>query len=588
VRVVIGGNEVLAGECDDLSELGNARVRLRTGYNPVAIEYTSNSDRSGRLRLLWEHESFAREPVPPTVWFHRGDDAELQRAHRLQTGRELLTSLHCNRCHFERPAFDRPVPETGLGPPNLAGSGARLNREWIAQWLLDPRAHRPQATMPALFDPADPQSRQQAADVAAYLASLEGRPPTSPDATANEATEAQLATGERLYEQFACLACHRLTAANEADDYNRISLAHAAWKYRPGQLAEFLRSPQRHHQGTRMPDFQLSADESGALAAFIASKATAETKDSATLAGVPVRGRELFKSKHCVACHAVTEPPATTELEFARITIHEYKHGCLAETVTDRRHAPQYDLTAEQREALVTAIVNDAEYDPPAPAETAERLIRQFNCGACHSRDSEISPRQMITVDEGSGVVPDALPTLTWTGEKLRTDWLERFLAGERHAPLRPWLKARMPAFPAIAHALADGLRAQHGIAKDDAAFAPDPALVEVGSELAAPTALDCRQCHGVGTQEPRGDERTRIALGINFSATRERLRREYYDRFVLNPPRTDPALRMPIVAPDGKSTKVTTVFGGNASRQFDALWHYIESAPPHDTAGSQ
>jgi hypothetical protein len=27
--------------------------------------------------------------------------------------------------------------------------------------------------------------------------------------------------------------------------------------------------------------------------------------------------------------------------------------------------------------------------------------------------------------------------------------------------------------------------------------------------------------------------------------------------------------------------TKVTTVFGGNAAQQFDALWHYMQSAPP-------
>jgi cytochrome c551/c552 len=224
-----------------------------------------------------------------------------------------------------------------------------------------------------------------------------------------------------------------------------------------------------------------------------------------------------------------------------------------------------------------------------ARAEGAELLIQQFNCGACHSRDHEMAPRQMLTVEEGSGLIPDALPTLTWTGEKLRAGWLEKFLAGERHAPLRPWLKARMPAFPAIAHAVADGLRAQHGIADDEEApFIPDPALVEIGSELSAPTALDCRQCHGVGAQEPRGDERTRIALGINFSATRDRLRRDFYNRFVLNPPRTDPALRMPILAPDGKTTKVTTVYGGNASQQFDALWHYIEAAPPRETAASQ
>jgi len=590
VRIRIGGNEVLNGESDDLGKLDSARVRLHTGYNPVAIEYTGASDGAGRFRLLWEHESFPREPVPPTAWFHRSDNPELLKDQHAQHGRELFASLHCIRCHFTKQSAENPGLIPHLDPPNLAGSGARLNRDWVAQWLLNPKTHRPQATMPALFDPADPQSVQQAADLAAYVATLSGKAP----ATTSEAVETPaevLATGERLYEEFACLACHRLTSPDEADDHNRISLAGAGRKYQPGQLEEFLRSPQRHHQGTRMPDFQLSTEESRSLAAYLVSKGTSDAPAASTAAGSAERGHELFKARRCAACHAVTDPVAPAQSEPTRVAIHQFEQGCLAATVAQRRMAPRFDLTSGEREALLTALSNDAQHDSSrlAPAENAERLIRQFNCGACHARDNDVAPRQMLTVEEGSGLIPDALPTLTWTGEKLRADWLEKFLAGERHAPLRPWLKARMPAFPAIAHALADGLRAQHGIAADEnPEFVPDPALVEIGSELSAPTALDCRQCHGVGAQEPRGDERTRIALGINFSATRARLRREFYDRFVLNPPRTDPALRMPILAPDGKSTKVTTVYGGNAGQQFDALWHYIESAPPRETAASQ
>jgi cytochrome c551/c552 len=290
----------------------------------------------------------------------------------------------------------------------------------------------------------------------------------------------------------------------------------------------------------------------------------------------------MFESKRCGACHATTLERASRIL--SPIALRDVQRGCLSESRQNRGDSPRYDLSDEQRVALTDYITPGeglVTLERDTPGEAAERLIRQFNCGACHSRDGEIAPRQMLTVEEGSGIVPEAIPQLTWTGEKLRTDWLAKFLAGERHAPLRPWLKARMPAFPAIANALANGLRAQHGIAdNDESPFAPDPELAAIGATLATPTELDCLQCHGVGDQQPRGDERTLIALGLNFSDTRTRLRREYYDRFVLNPPRCDPGLRMPILAPDGKTTKITTVFGGNAARQFDALWHYVHSAP--------
>lgn len=597
-RLEINGTEVLSGQADNLQSLGSARVRLRTGFNSVVLRYAGRSDGSSRFRLLWEHESFATEPVPPTVWFHRSDDPALAQFRQLREGREQFIALHCDRCHHPRSPAAEGMPSLALEPPNLYGSGSRLSREWIAQWLLNPQAHRPQATMPALFDSHDPQSAQQVADVAAYVATLGAAQPSvsreTPGATDTReaAVNAEtVETGERLYEQLACLACHRLTAPDEPDDHDRIPLAGVGRKYQPGRLAEYLRSPQRHHRGTRMPDFQLSPDESSALAAFILSRTTVDSPNPTTLTGDPERGRQLFEGKRCGACHATTAEPSEAVASVPVVPLGRSDRGCLAVADAERGPAPDFELSEHQHRALQLVVQNQTassiKWD--SPAEAAERLIRQFNCGACHTRDNVVSPRQILTVDEGSGIVPDVLPTLTWTGEKLRADWLARFLAGERPAPLRPWLKARMPAFPAIANVLADGLRAQHGIAAEvPEPFTPDPELAAVGAKLAAPTALDCRQCHGVGPEEPRGDKQTLIALGVNFSDARQRLLREFYDRFVLNPPRCDPGLRMPVLAPDGKTTKVTTVYGGDAAMQFDALWHYLQSAPPRTTVTSE
>ena len=590
VRLEINGEEVFSGVGADLSKFRGESVRLRTGFNRIVIDFKSRDGGRGRFRLLWEHEAFAREPVPPTAWFHRGDDAILNAGRPYKDGLELAAALHCNRCHSVRNPVFGAAPWLDLDPPNLHGSGERLNRDWVAQWLLDPKSHRAEATMPALFDLADPQSAQQAADVAAYVVTLgmQEQNVSRETSVARESGEtAEVAevieNGERLYEQFACLACHRFTPPNEEDDYDRVSLAGVSEKYRSGQLAQYLREPQRRHHGTRMPDFQLSPGESDALAALIISKGASDEATTAGLFGNPERGRKLFELKRCGACHATATDGVRPKLP--PIALRNSQQGCLSRSEENRGDAPRYAVSAGQVQSLAETFFPGAglqTFHRDSRADMAELLIRQYNCGACHSRDGEISPRQFLTVEEGSGMIPDALPTLTWTGEKLRTDWLARFLAGERHAPLRPWLKARMPAFPAIADVLADGLRAQHGIAADEPeAFPVDPKLASIGAQLAAPTALDCLQCHGVGGEQPRGDSQTLIALGINFSDSRVRLRREYYDRFLLNPPRSDPGLRMPILAPDGRTTKATKVFGGDAHRQFDALWHYVQSAPP-------
>ena len=69
-------------------------------------------------------------------------------------------------------------------------------------------------------------------------------------------------------------------------------------------------------------------------------------------------------------------------------------------------------------------------------------------------------------------------------------------------------------------------------------------------------------------------------APGINLLDAAIRLRYEYYQRWMLAPDRVDVAMRMPVFAEDGKTTKIREVFDGDARKQFGALWHYIQTLP--------
>jgi hypothetical protein len=187
----------------------------------------------------------------------------------------------------------------------------------------------------------------------------------------------------------------------------------------------------------------------------------------------------------------------------------------------------------------------------------------------------------LVVAAEGSGKLPETIPQLTWSGEKMRSGWTESLLAGTVSEKSRPWLKARMPGFGAYASRLAHGLASEHGVD----ALAPsspriDPALTEIGRQLTLQSGLDCRQCHGIGDQQPRGDKDTAIALGINFSQIRDRMRHEAYKRFMLDPPRYDVKTRMVRLSTNGLTTKLKTHFDADARKQFDAVWHYIQSLP--------
>ena len=102
--------------------------------------------------------------------------------------------------------------------------------------------------------------------------------------------------------------------------------------------------------------------------------------------------------------------------------------------------------------------------------------------------------------------------------------------------------------------------------------------LAEIGKKLLPQMGgLNCVQCHGIGKQPPIAPFE---APGINLLDAAYRVRYGYYQRWMLDPPRVDPTTNMPKLAMDGKTTGIREVFDGDGHRQFEALWHFIQTLP--------
>ena len=83
---------------------------------------------------------------------------------------------------------------------------------------------------------------------------------------------------------------------------------------------------------------------------------------------------------------------------------------------------------------------------------------------------------------------------------------------------------------------------------------------------------VGCVTCHAVGARMP-------VALfevqGINFDRVAERLRYDWFRRWMLDPPRYEPASKMPKYADDAGRTAFA-LLGGDAGAQFDAIWNLL------------
>ncbi len=555
-------------------------VLLRKGHNLIRVRFDSPKTGFADLQLYWKGYDFGWEPIPADVLFHDSGSAELVQAQHRREGRQLFASSHCSACHqteFAEPAMF----ELSLSPPDLSNMGDRLEGPWLQQWLLSPHSLRPQSPMPAMLGTGE-QAQQDAADLAAYLLQQSS-------STTKSVSEEVTLDGVTLYEQLGCMGCHHFERPTFDDEYHRLSLHFADAKYKPGALAAFLSKPQAHSPGIRMPDFRLSDAEAQALAAFIRQQAKGEIPNPA-ITGNAKSGKALFRERGCQQCHQIGQQPAsmpTLGWNGAAIS-----SGCLSEKLKiadvqpEELPVPDYDFTPEQRDRLRAFVSHDlGSLSRTNAVETSARLYQQLQCANCHDRDGQRSPRGMVMAEEGSGKIPEQLPQLSWAGEKLQSRWTQTLLTGELKYKTRPWLTARMPAYPAYAAVIASGLAAEHGLDPKPAAQPElDSELVKIGESLTLKTGLDCRQCHAIGDRQPQGDKETEIAVGINFTHIRDRLRRDAYHRFMLDPPRYDIKSRMIRLAEDGKTTKLKSVFDGDAQQQFEAIWQYIQSLPDTGT----
>lgn len=559
-----------------------AAVVLAKGYNRVDLLLTSTPAGEATARISWSGDGFVEEPLPPEALFSRRDDEALVSGSALREGRDLFASRRCTQCHAlaELPASAvLAMPELQGSGPSLAGVGSRLQEAWLREWILGPQQVRPSATMPHLLTGDEQQQQQTAADLAAYLASLKVQ--SNVAGKVAEATEEIVNEGRVLFENLGCIACHHTKPAAEADTHGRLSLSNVKAKFAPGALRAFLLKPQQHYAWTRMPSFALSDDEADRLASYLASIESEKADEEDTLRGSPARGQALFASLQCVQCHAIDAQQSPVRKSVVVLTREVNLRGCLAsERVVDTT-APDFRFNEQQRNALLALLRSDQQsLTRETPAEFSLRQVQQLRCHACHRRDGNSSILSQVLQDESEqGLSPEILPTLTWTGEKLKPAWSERLLAGEAAQRARPWLRARMPAFPARAKLLSAGLSHEHGFAVDEHVQPEhDKALAIQGEQLAGENGgLACIKCHAVGSQPALAPFE---APGINLVDAAARLRHSYYSRWMFDPPRVDVSTKMPKFSVDGRTTSARDVLAGDAAKQYEALWHYIQSLP--------
>lgn len=287
------------------------------------------------------------------------------------------------------------------------------------------------------------------------------------------------------------------------------------------------------------------------------------------------RGRELFATLGCAACHPfkVGGRDVAAKLASKPLANCDPAKGCLASSA--HGSVPDFSLTTVQQEALAAAMKAPPPSAPLTPAEQIAATMTAFNCYACHARDgrggptADRNPLFVTTIPEmgDEGRVP---PPLDGAGDKLQEGWLRHLL--EQGAKDRPYMLTRMPKFAATeVVGLAEAFRQvdQRREVAMPRISEPPSRVKSTGRFLVGDKALACIKCHSFGEHRATGIQ------AINLQTMTSRVRYDWFQRYLPDPPKFRPGTRMPSGFTGGRST-ISSVYNGDPARQIAAIWMFL------------
>ncbi len=511
-------------------------MTLSKGAHRIFASYRSpqTKEGGGHIRLMWSSTQFRNEPVPAVAFRHL-PSAEIGLWEKVRAGREVFADAHCVKCH--QPQGGLPLsPEFKTAVPDLNDLSARLDANWIEQWVKQPRGHCP--TIPG----------SPTADILAYLRE-QGTERTEGGQRKVPAEAASRAAGEALVE--------KLHLQTWLDPLSRER------KHTDEGLLTFLRYPTQHDPDTRFPDVRLSDQEAVQIAAYLRSKQPGLQSMKPSPTGEIAVGK-VAVAKSCLVCHdpRAASPSTVPSLETIARTDWTVR-GCVSE---NRGGAPDLRLDATQIDLLVA--LRNADRDVGihswrrfAPAEYATNQVKALACATCHTSGGE-----------------SKIPEITYAGEKLTQGWLEALIAGKHSQKTRPWLDARMPSFSSRSSLLALGLAARAGAAPEPdgniaRAQAASHEIAVHGAKLSGADGYACIACHDAGSQKAL---QVFEGQGPNLQSAAHRLRYDYYQRWMHFPQRVSPATIMPRYTKDRDHALLESYAEGNAEAQFSAIWAWM------------
>ena len=392
-----------------------------------------------------------------------------------------------------------------------------------------------------------------------------------------------------------------------APDLSRIaSKVNADW------LFSWLKNPKHFRPTTRMPNLRLTDEEARAVTAFLMTLGSKrpipgmeqEVRQPARIAA----GEHLIRKRGCFGCHDIKGfetsekiAPDLSNLAQKRLlelyfgeavqvkqTWEDYifwklKNPQIYATERVEQLMPNFGFTDDQAKTLRVFLksLNTQRVQPQLQRNLSDEelalqngrtLVKRYNCNGCHVIEGQGGAIAAFYADKARIPPPLEVGTMH-EGEKVQATWLYQFLG--RPTPVRPWLDVRMPTFGLSieeATALTEYFTAMgkqrfpyEYVLVDE----PGADLVRAGRLLMSKDYFDCFTCHQQGEKKPEGPS---DSWAPDLSLAKRRLRPPWIAKWLKDPQRVQPGVKMPSFFPGGPED----ILDGKEDRQIQAITEYL------------
>jgi len=294
-------------------------------------------------------------------------------------------------------------------------------------------------------------------------------------------------------------------------------------------------------------------------------------------------GASYYESMQCARCHG--NLPSKWPLDAITPTAKPLAQlngrqptGCLGTKV--KPGIPHFEISDRQRVVILAQLGAQAALSTPlTPEQQIIRTMTVMNCYACHNRDRRGGPEGLRReyfanvgeVDLGDeGKLP---PHLNNVGAKLQPDWIKTVLT--EGGAVRPYMATRMPQFgaPNVGHlpGLFDKADSRPDAQPQPDVFAEGVAADanKFGRKLIGVGGLTCISCHMFNGNKSLG------VPALDLATVGQRLKFDWFRRYLLDPQSLRPGTRMPSFWPNGEASN-KDILSGDTGKQIFAIWSYL------------